>query len=64
MCIKALVKDEVSLYYFLLHYPTRDMQISYTLTFRYPNVFENPKVQRCLDSQGFTVLSLSRVSVS
>ena len=46
-----------------LHYmhPTRDMQISYKLTFSYPksfsylNVFENREVQRCSDNRGSTV---------
>ena len=55
--------------YFLLHYPTRDMQVSYKLAFSYPNnfsylnnfncpnVFENQEVQRWSDNQGSTVRS-------
>ena len=30
--------------YFLLHYPTRDMQISYKLAFSYPKNFSYPNV--------------------
>ena len=30
-------RSTVSVYHFLLHYPTRDMQISYKLAFSYPN---------------------------
>ena len=51
----------VCTYYFLLHYPTRDMQIGYKLTFSYPNnfsysnVFENQEVPRCSDNRRSTV---------
>ena len=49
------------MYYFLLHYPTRDTQISYKLAFSYPNnfsylnIFKNQEVQSWLDNQGSTV---------
>ena len=67
MCIKVFKRRAgfafrltVSVYYFLLHYPTRDMQISYKQAFSYPNnfsypyIFENRKVQRWLDNRGST----------
>ena len=33
----AIDTETVSVYYFLIHYPTRDMQISYKQAFGYPN---------------------------
>ena len=53
----ALPIDNQSVYHFLLHYPTRGMQIrtfSYMNNFSYPNV-SNREVQRCSDNRGSTV---------
>ena len=52
----------VFVYYFLLHYPTRDLQRSYRLAinysknFSYPNIFENQNGHRGLDKPGSAVL--------
>ena len=49
---EELVKEELA-YYFLLHYPTRDLQRSYMqaisnfqLSEQFPNTFENEKYMR------------------
>ena len=39
MYIKVFKTWAISVYYFLLHYPTGDLQRNYRLTFSYPNSF-------------------------